>query len=146
MFTVVLVAAFLRLWGVVMGENQYNTSGKNLRHTSTGGIAFKKGNPGRPKGSKNKLGEAFVAALQDDFKEHGVQAISKVREERPDQYLRVIASILPKDLNVNHNPYDEVSDDELVERIRQLDASIRPFLTNAGTDGLEEGVPSETTH
>jgi hypothetical protein len=31
------------------------------------------GNPaGRPKGARNKLGEAFLDALYDDFKVHGV--------------------------------------------------------------------------
>lgn len=60
------------------------------------------GNPkGRPKGSKNKLGEALVAALCDDFEEHGVEAIIAVREERPDVYLQIVSKIIPKDLNVN---------------------------------------------
>jgi hypothetical protein len=34
------------------------------------------GNPaGRPKGSRNKLGQAFLDALQADFEQHGVAAI-----------------------------------------------------------------------
>jgi hypothetical protein len=59
------------------------------------------GNPnGRPKGARNKLGEAFLEALHNDFKEHGVEAIRKVRADRPHEYLKVVASILPKDVNV----------------------------------------------
>ncbi len=50
------------------------------------------GNPaGRQKGSRNKLGEAFVEALHDDFAKYGVAAIETVRDEKPDQYLKVIA-------------------------------------------------------
>lgn len=89
---------------------------------------FKPGNPGRPLGSRNKLGEAFLEAMHEDFEAHGVAAIVKVREEKPDQYLKVIASILPKDLNINVNQMDGMTDDELIERIRALDATIRPFL------------------
>ncbi|MEF2547982.1 DUF5681 domain-containing protein [Aurantimonas sp. E1-2-R+4] len=92
------------------------------------------GNPqGRPKGSRNKLGEAFLSAMHDDFEAHGVSAIVEVRETKPDAYLKVIASILPRDLNVNVNHMDDMTDDELIERIRALDATIRPFLH--GEDG-----------
>lgn len=87
------------------------------------------GNPkGRPKGSRNKLGEAFVAALQADFDEHGEEVIERVRAEEPSQYLKVIASILPKDLNVNINPLEDASDEELIQRLHDLEASLRPFL------------------
>jgi hypothetical protein len=59
---------------------------------------FKPGNPGRPVGARHKLGEAFLEAMYADFKDHGVMAIVKVRDEKPDQYLKVVASILPKEL------------------------------------------------
>ncbi len=63
------------------------------------------GNPnGRPKGSRNKLGEKFLAALCDDFDEHGVTAIQRVREENPSAYVKICASIIPKQMQL------EVSD------------------------------------
>lgn len=94
---------------------------------------FKPGNPGRPKGARNKLGEAFIEALHDDFQQHGVAAIQIVRAEKPDQYLKVIASLLPKDVNLNVNDAESMTDDELIARIRELDAAIHPFL--AGREG-----------
>jgi hypothetical protein len=95
--------------------------------------------PGRPKGARSKLGEAFIEALHDDFVENGVAAIQVVRAEKPDQYLKVIASLLPKDVNLSINDqYGEMSDDELIDRIRQLDATIAPFLAG------REGASSET--
>lgn len=55
------------------------------------------GNPnGRPKGSRNKLSEAFLKALADDFETHGVDAIQKLREESKDKYCNVIAKLMPK--------------------------------------------------
>jgi hypothetical protein len=105
------------------------------------------GNPkGRPKGSRNALGEAFLEAMHDDFVANGVEAIVKVREEKPDQYLKVIASILPKDLNVNINNMDTLSDDELRSRIRQLESVIRPFLADEGVSGPSVGTGPATAH
>jgi hypothetical protein len=63
------------------------------------------GNPaGRPKGARSKLGEDFLKALLEDFngesegRPHGVEAIRKLREERPSDYVKVLASILPKEV------------------------------------------------
>lgn len=54
------------------------------------------GNPkGRQKGSRNKLSEAFIAALFDDFEEHGVKAIQDMRTEKPNEYVKVVASLIP---------------------------------------------------
>ena len=62
---------------------------------------FKPGNPGgpgRPLGSKNRLSEYFLFELADHFEEHGREAIERVFEDRPGEYLRIIASLIPKEL------------------------------------------------
>lgn len=105
------------------------------------------GNPkGRPLGARSKLGEAFLEAMQQDFEAHGIAAIVEVRETKPDQYLKVIASILPKELNVNVNEVDSLTDDELIERIRALDAAIRPYLALEGSVEGESGSAPAATH
>ena len=96
---------------------------------------------GRPKGARNKLGEAFLQALHDDFAENGVEAIARTRKEKPDQYLKVIAATLPKELNVKVSEIDELSDEQIA---RQL-ASIAHQLAASGFDfgagaGAEEGA------
>lgn len=59
------------------------------------------GNPaGRPKGSRHKLAESFINSIQEDWKEHGKAALVKVRETDPSTYLRVIAAVLPKEVEV----------------------------------------------
>jgi len=104
------------------------------------------GNPkGRPKGSRHKLGEKFLSALQDDFSKNGIEAIERVREKKPEHYLKIIASILPKDINVNVNESEEMSDDELIARIRELDSIVSPFLSSSRENGTDSGIETKTT-
>jgi len=58
------------------------------------------GNPaGRPKGARSKLGESFVDALLKDWEDNGVDAIKLMRVERPGDYVKVVASLLPKEVS-----------------------------------------------
>ncbi len=87
------------------------------------------GNPkGRPKGSRNKLCEAFISELYADWVQNGVESIETVRQNKPDVYLKVIASIIPKEMNIEFNKYEGLSDVELVKRIRELDNAIEPYI------------------
>ena len=97
---------------------------------------FQPGNPGRPRGSRNKLGEAFIAALAEDFEKHGVEVIERVRIEKPEAYIKVIASLLPKDLNLNVTKLDDLTDEQLLERLRSLTKEAAPLL--AKLDGDDE--------
>lgn len=97
------------------------------------------GNPkGRPKGARNRFGEAFVEALANDFEKNGVAVIETVRATDPVQYLKVCASILPKELNVKMDPLDDMTDDELIKRIRDLDAAVSAAL--GGASQTEGGI------
>lgn len=83
---------------------------------------------GRPKGARNKLGEAFIEAMLEDFQVHGVNAIVKVREEKPDAYLRVVADLLPKDVKVS-------VDDDVAEVASNLSA-VAAFLGKFAEAGV----------
>jgi len=63
---------------------------------------FRVGNPGRPRGSKNKISKEYLASLADDFEKHGVAVIEKVRRERPDVYLKLVAQLVPRDIDMRH--------------------------------------------
>jgi hypothetical protein len=67
--------------------------------------------------ARAKPGEAFVAALLPDFLMDRKEAIERVRQEKPDQYLKVIASLLPRGINLSTAPSNEnQTDDELLAR------------------------------
>ena len=87
------------------------------------------GNPaGRPKGSRNRLSEDFVAALYDDFQDHGSAAIAACRAEKPDVYVRVIASLLPKDMTIKVQQLDDLTDDQLMRKLAVLTEMAKPLL------------------
>ena len=107
--------------GSAAGENTPAKS-PNLRPAWQPGQS---GNPaGRPKGSRNALGEAFTLALYDDFKLHGIDAIIKVREEKPDQYLRTVAAVIPKEIEAGERLGNML--DELLARVDGKTREIQP--------------------
>jgi hypothetical protein len=68
---------------------------------------------GRPKGSRNRLQKAFVDAIAKDFEEHGEGIIRIVRTEEPAVYLKLIASILPKEFLVEAREVEHMTDEEI---------------------------------
>lgn len=91
---------------------------------------------GRPRRAKKTLADGFLEAIRADFRAHGPGVIAAVRTEKPDQCLKIVLSVLPKDLPrdllVNINSLDALSDDEIRQRIRGLEAVLRPFLEKPG--------------
>lgn len=99
---------------------------------------FKPGNPGRPKGSRNKLGEDFIAALHEDFLKHGKHVIETVRDDKPHQYLRVIAAIIPKEFHVKPADWSDVTDEELEDVILALRQVTRTRVSAKAGNGTGE--------
>lgn len=67
---------------------------------------------GRPKGSRNKFAESFIQDFIADWEVAGAAAIQRVRLEDPSTYLRVAASIVPKEFTVK----DESDLDKILEQ------------------------------
>jgi hypothetical protein len=54
--------------------------------------------------------------------------IERDRIEKPEVYLKVIASLLPKDLNLNVSRYDHLTDEQLISRLRVLSKQAAPLI------------------
>jgi hypothetical protein len=82
---------------------------------------------GRPKGARNRLSHEFITALLKDFEEGGAAAIKIARLEDPLRYITIVASLMPKELAVEHNQLGDLSDDEvsaLLEYVREQRAKL----------------------
>lgn len=98
---------------------------------------------GRPTGARDRLRNNFLAALADDFKAHGVDAIKDMREKDPSGYIRAIASLMPKEMDITHqvDPMEQLTDEQL-QRI--VDAANR-IVGGEGIEAIEgEVLPQES--
>jgi hypothetical protein len=88
---------------------------------------FEKGHTGRPKNSRNKLCHALLADLAADWAEGGADAIKIMRIEEPAQYVKVMVSILPKELIWESGlaDIDDVELDTLIEMLRARALEVR---------------------
>jgi hypothetical protein len=89
---------------------------------------FEKGHTGRPSGSRNKLAQRVFQDIFAHWCEptggelcKGQAALELLYRERPGEYLRLTASVLPKEF-VFENAVSELDDDELDRMIEMLRA------------------------
>jgi hypothetical protein len=57
-----------------------------------------------------------------------------VREEKPADYIKVVAGILPKELNVRTEALEEIAEDELAAAIVILRSAIAAQQAGGGAD------------
>lgn len=67
---------------------------------------------GKALGQQNRervrLTKNFFITLYRDFAEHGEEAVSQCRERDPIAYVRIVASLMPRDVNINTDPAEEL--------------------------------------
>ena len=101
----------------------------------------------RPGRAKKTLGDDFLAAVRADFHSHGAGVLAAVREDKPEQYLKIVLSVLPRDFNAAMNSLDMLSDDEIRSRIRALEGTLGPGLgapdEGADLSGAAPGTGAE---
>lgn len=97
------------------------------------------GNPGgKPAGSRNRLTRDFLYALAEDFEKHGKDAIETCRTERPDVYIKVIAALCPKEVEIKR-PLQEMEDAELLAAVRALQGFLDARAVTNGADQAPSG-------
>jgi hypothetical protein len=75
---------------------------------------------GRPAGSRTRLCRKLLEDLFSDWQEGGIAALKIMRIERPAEYCRLMASILPKELLFENTAVTELDDNELDHMISML--------------------------
>lgn len=98
---------------------------------------FKPGNqrgPGRPKGSKNKISEDFLQSFHKVWLEHGEAALQRMVEERPAEFIKVAAGLIPKDFHIQ-----QTTD----ERPKGISIALTPGMSKLAEKFRDAGVDVE---
>jgi hypothetical protein len=104
-------------------SSRYQPSTVKVLHRSPTGIG------GRPRGARNKLGEAFLQDLHADWEKHGKEVIERVRRDDPSTYLRVMANVVrPASEPELESPFAHMTYEELRAELLAGFASIFPEL------------------
>lgn len=115
-------------------------------------MPWKKGQSGNPKGGKvsnarRLLSDQFLRDLGREWKKRGTKAITDVAEDDPGTFLRVVASLLPKEIHQDINVKDERTENEIVESILAKAKSLDMDVMTAIQERLVETKKgNEVTH
>ena len=72
------------------------------------------GNPaGRPIASRERLTKSFIDTLADSFERKGKAVIDKLADTDPSTYVRVIASLMPREVKLDAGPLADLGQAEL---------------------------------
>ena len=94
---------------------------------------------GRAKGVKNRLSHAFLTALVEDFEQHGAEAIKICRVERPNEYVKIVAGLMPRELDITNNTLTDIDDSELVGFIEYVRLALAGRVERLGSRESETG-------
>lgn len=84
---------------------------------------------GRAPGSRSKLAEDTISALQQVFEDHGIRAMEEMAMEKPEQFVRTVVGLLPKKVEVERK---KMTDAELIADIKRISAELG--ITISGLD------------
>jgi len=78
---------------------------------------------GRPCGARSRLSELALSLVVADFAEHGHEALARLRTADPEAYLRLVLSLVPRELILQNEKKPEIdyaalNDDEITALVK----------------------------
>src|SRR3954467_10537805 len=109
---------------------------------------FKTGNNGggRPRGSRNKLGEAFLNDLVDAWDRHGATALQTCAQSEPTQFCKLVAGILPREILVSALTANVNIDLSQMESARGFFAAFKYAREKIGVEPTPVNLSPEAEH
>src|SRR5215475_4219191 len=88
-------------------------------------MTFKQGVSGNPHGNRHRtrhlLNQEFMQALLLHFRQHGKKAIEKVARNQPGVYLKILALLVPREMQIEHtNRIKQMTDEEIEQAIEAI--------------------------
>ncbi|MGC2076796.1 MAG: hypothetical protein WA728_12325 [Xanthobacteraceae bacterium] len=91
---------------------------------------------GRFKGSRNRIFEAFLRDLHEEWEASGAAALKVMAKEDPSGFVKVTAALLPKEFEITETQIMQIPDEELNELRDELRRRIeqrRAFASSIGS-------------
>ena len=88
-------------------------------------MTFKQGVSGNPHGNRHRtrhlLNQEFMQALLLHFRQHGKKAIEKVARNQPAVYVKILALLVPREMQIEHtNRIKQMTDEEIEQAIEAI--------------------------
>jgi len=88
-------------------------------------MTFKQGVSGNPHGNRHRtrhlLNQEFMQALLLHFRQHGKKAIEKVARNQPAVYVKILALLVPREMQMEHtNRIKQMTDEEIEQAIEAI--------------------------
>src|SRR6516165_1117406 len=88
-------------------------------------MTFKQGVSGNPHGNRHRtrhlLNQEFMQALLLHFRQHGKKAIEKVARNQPAVYVKILALLVPREMQIEQtNRIKQMTDEEIEQAIEAI--------------------------
>jgi histidinol dehydrogenase len=88
-------------------------------------MTFRQGVSGNPHGNRHRtrhlLNQEFMQALLLNFRQEGKRAIEKVARNQPGVYLKILALLVPREMQIEHtNRIKQMTDEEIEQAIEAI--------------------------
>jgi len=88
-------------------------------------MTFQQGVSGNPHGNRHRtrhlLNQEFMQALLLHFRSHGKKAIEKVARNQPAVYVKILALLVPREMQIEHtNRIKQMTDEEIEQAIEAI--------------------------
>jgi hypothetical protein len=89
-------------------------------------MTFQRGFSGNPGGNRHRtrhlLNQEFMQALLLNFRHQGKKAIEKVARNQPAAYLKILALLVPREMQIEHtNRIKQMTDEEIEQAIEAIE-------------------------
>ena len=78
-----------------------------------------------PNAARGALGQAFLRALAASFRHDGAKRLRELSEQRPHDYLKLAAALLPKEYRLKAVDLSDMGDAELTRALAMVREAIR---------------------
>src|SRR5262249_9617682 len=89
--------------------------------------------------ARRRVNEDFLAALHMEFLKNGARILRRAGEENPATFLKVLAQLVPRELQVEHaeSIISKLSDEQLAAMIAALEVQIQEALAAANGENAK---------